>query len=139
MKNRKRTEWSESEKIAINNIRYIDDNLIHVTLPGTYGGHCYYSPTEYKVPKHRELIDRSICYWTERVDSCKAWLMYTSRYIFVISYNTVIGAFDEHTGIYYRAGAYSNTTYQHERKALRMMGVRYTDIVNLWLVDNFGD
>ena len=140
MKSRKRTEWSNDEMAIIQRIKHVDDNLIFADLPGVYGCY-YYSPKDYKVPSKRRLKDSVGTVNSKRVYSCKAWLLEVNDYIYIISYNTVIGCFNKRNGYYYSCGAYSMTTYQHERKALQYMREKYgyKPIVEdcLWLVDNF--
>lgn len=140
MKSRKRTEWTPEEWGIIDNIRIVQEALIPVNLPGVYGCY-YYSPKDYKVPPKRRLIDSVGTVNSKRVYSCKAWLLMINDYIYIISYNTVIGAFSEKSGIYYSTGAYSMTTYQHERKALEFMrwecGIKPIEFNNLWIVDDF--
>lgn len=140
MKSRKRTEWTNDEMAIIQHIKHVDDNLIFADLPGVYGCY-YYNPKDYKVPSKRRLKDSVGTVNSKRVASCKAWIMEIGNYIYIISYNTVIGCFDGRNGVYYSTGAYSSTTYQHERKALDMLhytyGIKPVKYVNLWLVDNF--
>lgn len=142
MKSRARTEWTPEEARIIENIRIVQDALIPVNLPGVYGCY-YYSHKDYKVPAKRRLINSVGAVNSKRVYSCKAWLLTISGYIYIISYNTVIGCFSTRNGCYYSCGAYSSTTYQHERKALDMLhyayGIKPVKHVNLWLVDNFGN
>lgn len=142
MKSRKRTEWTPEEAAIIESIRIVQEALIPVNLPGVYGCY-YYSPKDYKVPAKRRLIDSVGAVQSMRVYKCKAWIMHIRDFVYVISYNTVIGCFDERTGVYYSCGAYSKTTYQHEAKALQLMceeyGIKPLDGVNLWLVDDFGN
>ena len=140
MKRRVRTQWTPEEREIIENIKIVEDALIPVNLPGLYG--CfYYSPKDYKVPAKRRLKNSVDTVNSKRVYSCKAWLLMINDYIYIISYNTVIGCFNKRNGYYYSCGAYSMTTYQHERKALQYMREKYgyKPIVEdcLWLVDNF--
>lgn len=140
MKRRVRTQWTPEERGIIENINIVQEALIPVNLPGVYGCY-YYNPKDYKVPSKRRLKDSVDTVNSKRVASCKAWLLMINDYIYVISYNTVIGVFSEKTGVYYSTGAYSMTTYQHERKALELMrwdyGIKPIHFDNLWLVDNF--
>lgn len=140
MKSRVRTEWTLEERGIIQNINIVQEALILVNLPGVYGCY-YYNPKDYKVPSKRRLKDSVRPVNSKRVASCKAWIMKIGNYIYIISYNTVIGCFDGRNGVYYSTGAYSSTTYQHERKALDMLhytyGIKPVKYVNLWLVDNF--
>lgn len=76
-----------------------------------------------------------------RVGHCKAYLVPDSGVMYIQSYKTIIGVYDKADKTYYSMGAYSMTTYQHERKALNMLnqlGYHIEHIVNLWKVDNFG-
>ena len=76
-----------------------------------------------------------------RVGHCKAYLVPDSGVMYIQSYKTIIGMYDKIDKTYYSMGAYSMTTYQHERKALNMLnqlGYHIEHIVNLWVVDNFG-
>ena len=77
---------------------------------------------------------------TSRVASCKAYLIYIKDYIAVVSYHTVIGLYNVKAQTYFSTGAYSNTTYQHERKALEALtnkGYHINKVNKLWTVDNF--
>lgn len=77
-----------------------------------------------------------------RVGYCKAYLVPDSGVMYVQSYKTIIGVYDKADKTYYSMGAYSMTTYQHERKALDMLnqlGYHIEHRVNLWMVDNFGE
>ena len=140
MKSRVRTEWTPEERGIIENINIVQEALIPVNLPGVYGCY-YYSPKDYKVPAKRRLINSVDTVNSKRVYSCKAWLLEVNDYIYIISYNTVIGCFSTRNGCYYSCGAYSSTTYQHERKAIEYIREEYgyKPIAKdcLWLVDNF--
>lgn len=76
-----------------------------------------------------------------RVGHCQAYLIRDDRYIYVQSYTSIIGCFDKARITYYSMGAYSTTTYQHERKALKLIEERGFPVlkINLWKVDNFGE
>lgn len=77
-----------------------------------------------------------------RVGHCKAYLVPDSGVMYIQSYKTIIGVYDKADKTYYSMGAYSMTTYQHERKALDMLnqlGYRVEHRVNLWVVDAFGE
>lgn len=140
MKSRKRNKWTPKEQRVIDDIRTVQEALIPVQLPGVYG-YYHYSHQDYKVPTKRwlkNIVDTD----SRRVYSCKAWLMLINGCIYIISYNTVIGVYIESTGVYYSMGAYSMTTYKHERKALNLMrweyGIKPIEYINLWVVDEFG-
>lgn len=141
MKSRKRNKWTPKEQRVIDNIRIVQESLMPVNLPVLYG-YYYYSSKDYKVPAKRWLRNITDTVNSKRVYSCKAWLILIDDYIYIISYNTVIGMYIKSTGVYYSMGAYSMTTYQHERKALGLMrweyGIRPIEYVNLWVVDEFG-
>lgn len=94
----------------------------------------------------RVLITRHCCDLIrfERINHCKAYLAEFGeygRYILVRSYNTIVGVFDKVDETYYSIGAYSMTTYQHERKAIKVIKQDYLikQYVNLYTVDNFAD
>lgn len=94
----------------------------------------------------RLLIIRHCCDLIrfERINHCKAYLAEFGeygRYILVRSYNTIVGVFDKADATYYSLGAYSMTTYQHERKAVKAIKEKYCikHYVNLYTVDNFAD
>lgn len=95
----------------------------------------------------RVLIMRRCCddlIRFERVNHCKAYLAEFGeygRYILVRSYNTIVAIYDKENSTYYSLGAYSMTTYQHERKAIAEIRKEYciNHYINLYTVDNFAD
>lgn len=85
------------------------------------------------------LIKARMCL---RVGHCKAYLVFDGGAMYIQSYKTIIGMYDRADRTYYSMGAYSITSYQHERKALDMLnrlGDYIEHKVNLWMVDNFGE
>lgn len=76
-----------------------------------------------------------------RIAHCKAYLIPDSGMLYIQSYDTIIGVYDKVDKTYYSLGAFSMTSYQHERKGLRylwQLGYVIDKCVNLWAVDNFG-
>lgn len=59
----------------------------------------------------------------KRIRTCKAWAYDDGMYTYLISYNTVVGMLDRHTGIFYDAlrteYGYTATSAQHIAKFCR--------------------
>ena len=128
MKTRKRDEWDNYELFVISRIQDMqgrallaNDMKLHAWVTVVYDD-------------GYESLERI------RVKSSQAYLIVDDRFIYVQSYCTIIGAYDSNTGRYCSMGAYSMTTYQHERKALALiekMGFNISRKINLWVVDDF--
>ena len=76
----------------------------------------------------------------QRVAYSKCYIVPDDDACFIVSYQTVIGMYSRIERCYYSTGAYSATTYQHERKALKALtdkGYHINKVDNLWIVDNF--
>lgn len=129
MKSRKRQKWELHELNAIRQIQHVQGSAF---LSNDMKRHSWTTLLE---NGHAKLLERI------RVGHCQAYLICDDRYIYVQSYYSIIGVFDTARMTYYSMGAYSITTYQHERKALDLLerlGFPIKHVVNLWIVDNFG-
>ena len=132
MKSRVRTNHTKRELKAIEHINYMQK---------TFGYQFDDTGTRKEYYLWRALENDYIEYRkAQRVNYSKCYIVPDTDAYFIVSYKTVIGMYDKTNGIYYSMGAYSNTTYQHERKALKAItdkGYRINKIDNLWTVDNF--
>lgn len=130
MKSRKRYQWNLNELNAIRQIQRVQGGAF---LLNDMKRHSWVTLLENGYATSLERV---------RVGHCQAYLICDDRYIYVQSYVTIIGCFDTACMTYYSMGAYSMTTYQHERKALELigeMGFPVLKINNLWKIDNFGE
>lgn len=130
MKSRKRQKWELHELNVIRHIQRVQGGTF---LLNDMKRHSWVTLLENGHAKSLERI---------RVGHCRAYLICDDRYIYVQSYMTIIGCFDTARMAYYSMGAYSMTTYQHERKALELLdntGYHINKRYNLWKVDNFGE
>lgn len=134
MKSRIRTNHTERERTAINRIAYMQK---------TFGGQLPGTSTRKEYYLWRCLENEALEYRRcQRVRYSKCYIVPDTDAYFVVSYKTFIGMYDKTSGIYYTMGAYSMTTYQHERKALEAIskrGYHIAKVDKLWLVDNFGN
>lgn len=138
MKSRVRNNYNDKEKAIISLA-----NNAQAKLTCHNFGYAYYGIVGTKPYK---ICDYQLGVTWFRVTNCKAYIAEygdLGRYILIRSYNTIIGVYDKLDATYYSMGAYSMTTYQHERKAINTIKYEYRyqvrDCVNLYTVDNFAE
>lgn len=133
MKSRIRTNHTEHELNVIERIAYMQKTFgYQFDGTGTRKEYYLWRPIENGAMEYRKA---------KRVAYCKCYIVPDHDAFFIVSYQTVIGMYSKLERCYYSTGAYSATTYQHERKALKALtdkGYRINKVINLWTVDNFG-
>ena len=132
MKSRIRINHTEHELKVIERIAYMQKTFGY-QFDGTGTRESYYL---------WRAVDanRMECRKAKRVAHCKCYIVPDDDACFIVSYQTVIGMYSRVERCYYSMGAYSATTYQHERKALKALtdkGYHINKVDNLWIVDNF--
>ena len=132
MKSRIRTNHTAHELNVIERIAYMQKTFGY-QFDGTGTRKFYYlwRPADANTMEYRKA---------KRVGYCKCYIVPDDDACFIVSYQTVIGMYSKVERTYYSMGAYSATTYQHERKALKALtnkGYHINKVNKLWIVDNF--